>query len=78
MIRHGVIYREENLKIIIQQDWIVLARRDQFHRKINNALPMLYTKYHRYFQNNEFYYEKFQILYAHKPHLYNNFCEPNM
>jgi len=33
------LFNEEKLKTISQQNWIVLVRKAQFHRKIENALP---------------------------------------
>jgi len=32
------LFDEEKLKTIFQQNWIVLTRKAQFQRKINNAL----------------------------------------
>jgi len=32
------LFNEEKLKAIFQQNWIVLTRKSQFRRKINNAL----------------------------------------
>jgi len=43
------LFNEEKLKTIFQQNWIVLTRKAQFQRKINNAL-LIYIKYRRYFQ----------------------------
>jgi len=55
------LFKEEKLKTIFQQNWIVLTRKAQFHHKINNAL--LNNKYQvsLIFSINESYFEKFQI-----------------
>jgi integrase len=46
------LFKQEKLKIIFQQNRIVLTRKVHFHRKINNALTRN-TRYCRYFQTNQ-------------------------